>query len=336
MKFTSDLDPKGRPMLRLSASSKTTARPARSTSRSISMASWTAHLSHQNRRSRPDPRSARRRLRMPRRCDAIDGLTKRLESALKLFDENCRVYQYLFKRNNETHPLQTLRKSGCGCGHQESYRLPRGQGRHALFAVGLLRGALSRVLAPRTSSQARSRKFPEETREEPLANLLRALSDRRSKFVVLGPGKLSEAESALLQKAQSFHSSGQRLPRGPHSRQAGSLPRPQAERSTSIPTNSISPSSSTTPSSTTTCPNRILNATAAICAWTITTSKFSRSRSLPPRASRSSSSACSKFEANYYVVTEWKKEDSGKTRRPSRPSAATSTTPSDRSSARST
>src|SRR6202453_3093275 len=38
---------------------------------------------------------------------AIDGLTKRLESALKLFDENCRVYQYLFKRNNETIPFKT-------------------------------------------------------------------------------------------------------------------------------------------------------------------------------------------------------------------------------------
>src|SRR5271155_1697956 len=37
----------------------------------------------------------------------IDGLTKRLESALKLFDENCRVYQYLFKRNNETIPFKT-------------------------------------------------------------------------------------------------------------------------------------------------------------------------------------------------------------------------------------
>lgn len=37
---------------------------------------------------------------------AIDGLTKRLESALRLFDENCRVYQYLFKRNNETIPYQ--------------------------------------------------------------------------------------------------------------------------------------------------------------------------------------------------------------------------------------
>jgi type IV secretion system protein TrbE len=33
---------------------------------------------------------------------SIDGFTKRLESALKLFNENYRVYQYLFKRNNET------------------------------------------------------------------------------------------------------------------------------------------------------------------------------------------------------------------------------------------
>lgn len=37
---------------------------------------------------------------------SIDALTKRLESALKLFDENCRVYQYLFKRNNETIPYK--------------------------------------------------------------------------------------------------------------------------------------------------------------------------------------------------------------------------------------
>src|SRR6266849_4885409 len=36
----------------------------------------------------------------------IDNLTKRLESALKLFDENYRVYQYVFKRNNETIPFK--------------------------------------------------------------------------------------------------------------------------------------------------------------------------------------------------------------------------------------
>src|SRR5258708_37389282 len=34
----------------------------------------------------------------------LDQLTKRLESALKLFDENYRVYQCLFKRNNTTIP----------------------------------------------------------------------------------------------------------------------------------------------------------------------------------------------------------------------------------------
>ncbi len=37
---------------------------------------------------------------------SLDQLTKRLESALKLFDENYRVYQYLFKRNNETIPFE--------------------------------------------------------------------------------------------------------------------------------------------------------------------------------------------------------------------------------------
>jgi len=39
-------------------------------------------------------------------ADSLDGLTKRLESALKVFDENYRVYQYLFKRNNETIPYK--------------------------------------------------------------------------------------------------------------------------------------------------------------------------------------------------------------------------------------
>jgi type IV secretory pathway VirB4 component len=37
---------------------------------------------------------------------SIDGLTKRLESALKLFDENYRLYQYLFKRNRQSIPYK--------------------------------------------------------------------------------------------------------------------------------------------------------------------------------------------------------------------------------------
>ena len=34
----------------------------------------------------------------------VDNYTKRLESALKIFDESCRAYQHLFKRNHETMP----------------------------------------------------------------------------------------------------------------------------------------------------------------------------------------------------------------------------------------
>src|SRR5580704_3260163 len=42
---------------------------------------------------------------------SIDGFTKRLESALKLFDENYRLYQYLFKRNNEAIPYKLYNNS---------------------------------------------------------------------------------------------------------------------------------------------------------------------------------------------------------------------------------
>lgn len=38
---------------------------------------------------------------------AVDNLTKRLESAFRIFDEKCRVYQYLFKANGQRIPYQT-------------------------------------------------------------------------------------------------------------------------------------------------------------------------------------------------------------------------------------
>jgi hypothetical protein len=37
----------------------------------------------------------------------IENLTARLTAAFRLFDENCRVYQYLFKRNRERIPFKT-------------------------------------------------------------------------------------------------------------------------------------------------------------------------------------------------------------------------------------
>src|SRR5229473_1757096 len=87
---------------------------------------------------------------------SIDGFTKRLESALKLFDENYR--------------------------DQKSDRLPRQQGRHALFPVGLLR-----VAAPGISSFREARKRPRRVSQESNENPCRSTgaflfpeADRRS------------------------------------------------------------------------------------------------------------------------------------------------------------
>src|SRR5580700_5186113 len=38
--------------------------------------------------------------------DSVDGFTKRLESAFKLFDEKFRVYQYIFRANNQSIPYR--------------------------------------------------------------------------------------------------------------------------------------------------------------------------------------------------------------------------------------
>src|SRR3954463_12608204 len=39
-------------------------------------------------------------------ANGIDNCTKRLESAFRMLDERCRIYQYLFKRNAPEIPHQ--------------------------------------------------------------------------------------------------------------------------------------------------------------------------------------------------------------------------------------
>src|ERR1700733_1094773 len=39
--------------------------------------------------------------------NTVENLTRRLTSAFRIFDEKCRVYQYLFKRNRESIPFKT-------------------------------------------------------------------------------------------------------------------------------------------------------------------------------------------------------------------------------------
>ena len=87
---------------------------------------------------------------------SIDGLTKRLESAFRLFDENYRIYQYLFKRSNPGIPYQLYGNADCRCRHPQSYRLSSLQVRQTVFPLALLRHFLCR-LANRANHWQRAR-----------------------------------------------------------------------------------------------------------------------------------------------------------------------------------
>src|SRR5580698_8932143 len=131
---------------------------------------------------------------------SIDGLTKRLESALKLFDENYRLYQYLFKRNNETIPYKLYDNPivDTAIKNRIAYLASKADTLFSLsvYYVVLYQGSLS------------SHKLGSALAELP-KNPKKALSDLQAHFsgkkrtVVLGQ-HVSNAQAALLQKASSF------------------------------------------------------------------------------------------------------------------------------------
>jgi type IV secretion system protein VirB4 len=63
----------------------------------------------------------------------IDHLTKRLGSALKIFDENCRVYQYLFKPNRETVPHESYENPVVSAAVENRIRYLRNKA-HTLYS----------------------------------------------------------------------------------------------------------------------------------------------------------------------------------------------------------
>ena len=131
---------------------------------------------------------------------SIDGFTKRLESALKLFDENYRLYQYLFKRNNETIPYKLYdnpivdtaiknRIAYLGCKADTLFSL-------SVYYVVLFQGF--EASAKLGSALAEFPKNPKKAVAD-----LRAHFSGQKQVVVLGR-HLNNAQTSLLQKATSF------------------------------------------------------------------------------------------------------------------------------------
>ena len=131
---------------------------------------------------------------------ALDGITKRLESALKLFDDKYRIYQYLFKRNNETIPYRLYGKPivDAAIKNRVAYFAAKAD---TLFSLSIYYVILFEGFRyTRTLSRALS-EFPKHPSK--------ALSELRAHFsgtkqVVLLDREISKGQATLRQKVESF------------------------------------------------------------------------------------------------------------------------------------
>jgi len=131
---------------------------------------------------------------------SIDGLTKRLESALKLFDERYRIYQYLFKRNNETIPYKLYGNPVVDAAIKNRIAYLGGKA-DKLFSLSVFYVVLHEGFPAAEwlgNAVAEFRKNPRKAIAEALGRF-----STRTQAVILGES-VNRAQAALLEKARSF------------------------------------------------------------------------------------------------------------------------------------
>jgi hypothetical protein len=131
---------------------------------------------------------------------AIDNLTKRLESAFRIFDEKCRVYQYLFKANGERIPYRTygIPVVDTAIKNRIAFLTDKAESLYALriYFVILFEGF--RYKQALVSTLAKLGSEPREAWTE-----LKAYLSRRNQ-VVLIDSEIERAAAAVLGKARNF------------------------------------------------------------------------------------------------------------------------------------
>jgi type IV secretion system protein VirB4 len=131
---------------------------------------------------------------------AIDGFTKRLESAWKLFDERYRLYQYLFKRNGETIPYKLYGNPVVDAAIKNRIAYLGGKA-ETLFSLAVYYVVLYRGFRTSEKLGRALAEFPKNPKKV-LADLQAHFSGAQH-AVLLGQ-HVARAEAMLLQKAQSF------------------------------------------------------------------------------------------------------------------------------------
>ena len=242
---------------------------------------------------------------------AIDGFTKRLESALKLFDENCRVYQYLFKRNNQSIPYRLYANPVVDAAI--SNRIAHLQSKaDTLFALSVYYVVLyqrSETSEPLATAVCGFLEHPAKTFWEVCAH-----SFSTKKTVLFLGRDLDDAQTAVLEKARNFLLQvSDFLPArilGKH--EAFSVLKrtlnfdPEKLRTARLKHDTFL--DYYLPESHVECHRRHLRVDNDYVK--VLTLKEPSAQSFPLIFRR-----LLEVEANYHIVTEWKKEDSGKTRR---------------------
>jgi type IV secretion/conjugal transfer VirB4 family ATPase len=242
---------------------------------------------------------------------AIDALTKRLESALKLFDENCRVYQYLFKRNNQPIPFELYANPVVDAAIKNRMAYLEAKA-GTLFSLSVYYV----VLYQRSETSARLETALSSFLRHPSQSFLELCAQSFStKKTVLMLGKdLDEAQAAVLQKARHFILQvSDFLPArilGKHEAFA------VLKRTLNFDPEKLGAARLKhdtfldyyLPESHVECHRRHLRVDDDYVK--VLTLKEPSAQSFPLIFQR-----LLEVEANYHIVTEWKKEDSGKTRR---------------------
>jgi type IV secretion system protein VirB4 len=133
-------------------------------------------------------------------ASAVDILTKRLESALRLFDENYRVYQFLFKRNRQGIPHSYCGKPIVDAAIRDrvAYFEEKSE---KLFSFSIYIVVLCPALAARRSLAGVLLEFPNHP-GRCWAELVAQFSANSS--VRLDAIEMGKAELALRQKVESF------------------------------------------------------------------------------------------------------------------------------------
>ncbi len=132
--------------------------------------------------------------------NARDGFTKRLESALKVFDDKYRIYQYLFKRNNETIPYKLYGKPIVDTAIKNRVAYFAGKS-ETLFSLSIYYVILFEGFRYTRTLRSTLWEFPKHP-SKALAELRAHFSGRQQ--VVLLDREISKGQAGLRQKVDSF------------------------------------------------------------------------------------------------------------------------------------